>query len=57
MEIIVTVDGKKYDLTSFPHPAGIEKIEKHNGEDVTELFVKIHKKPFPHEKMVKYLLS
>ncbi len=57
MAIIVFVDGKKYDLTNFNHPGGMDKIEKHNGEDVTDLFIKIHKKPFPHEKMAQYLVS
>ena len=55
-ELIVTVDGKKYNLTDFKHPGGDDKIVKFNGGDVTEAFKRIHKKDFPHEKMVAYLV-
>ena len=55
--IIITVNGKTYDLTNFNHPGGMKKLRKHNGEDVSELFVRVHKMEFPEEKMSKYFVE
>jgi cytochrome b involved in lipid metabolism len=55
--IIITIDDKRYDLTNFSHPGGMAKLSKHNNTDGTDVFLKVHKKDFPHDKMIKYLIN
>jgi cytochrome b involved in lipid metabolism len=55
--IILTVNGKTYDVTSFKHPGGMPALVRHSGKDISELFVRVHKMDFPEEQMAPYLID
>jgi len=53
----VQAGGKTYDLTHFEHPGGWDRLMKYHGSSIEEGYTKAHKKPFPHDKMSKYLIE
>jgi cytochrome b involved in lipid metabolism len=53
----VQAGGKTYDLEKFTHPGGWDRLLKYHGGSIEEAYIRVHKKPFPHEKMKEFLID
>lgn len=54
MPLTIITDGFEYDLEKFDHPGGEQMISAFHGQDVSNTYVSIHLKIFPHEKFKSY---